>query len=549
MRGVFLKTSVAMLPILLLCSLITATGWTQSQTKVLDADVVIIGGGTAGMSAGVTALQKGAAKVVLLEKQPYIGGNSALAGGMLYSPTSTSMLGGNAATMPASSPSAAGGPAASSGGAPGVPQSAEPQKSSEELRDAAIKEALQFHHYDRINPKLLGVLIDKSRETTQWFSNLGIDANANAGEPGSYGKTIAIVAGKYASMGGQTLVNTAAKKILKNSSGRVSGVLAVTKDGKTVQIKSPTVILASGGFTGNLILLKKYFPNYSPDLIHTESSRTNMGEGIQLAADAGGALADYATLIKENGFSFKTGSALNNRISMNASLWVNKRGERFLDETLGHDNESANALVAQPGMAGYALYDEDQITAMGNSAGPGQAAAKSGEQVKSIKEKLEDEAKQSSTWVKISDNWEGIAAWIGADIKVLRASVEQYNHYCDLGSDPDFGKDKNSLVPLRKGPYYAVRFGSLMIDTVGPVIINERMEVLDKQGKSIPGFYAAGVITNGWQGHDYHLFGSALGLSSTGGRIAGENATKYAAEHKDDSLGAKSKAHTAGVSK
>lgn len=66
-----------------------------------------------------------------------------------------------------------------------------------------------------------------------------------------------------------------------------------------------------------------------------------------------------------------------------------------------------------------------------------------------------------------------------------------------------------------------------MIETVGPVKVNERMEVLDPQGNAIPGFYAGGAITSGWQSYDYHLSGSALGYSVNSGRIAGENAAKF----------------------
>jgi fumarate reductase flavoprotein subunit len=518
MKNAYRQVILAIVAVILPLGIFSTTGWAQAPATVIDADVVVIGGGTAGMSAAVTALQKGAHKVVVVEKQPYIGGNSALAGGMLYSPTRTSLPSMFAATMPESAQSQGGG------------QSAAPVKTDDELRDAAIKETLEFHHYEHVNARLIGVLIDKARETTKWFNDLGINADANAGAPGSFGKTLTMVAAKYAAMGGETMVNTTVKKILKDSTGKVSGVLATTKEGKAIQINAPAVVLATGGFTGNLALLKKYFPYYSPDTISSEASHTNMGEGIQLASDAGGALADYATLIKENGFSFKTGSALNNRMSMNASIWVNKHGQRFIDETVGHSDESTNALIDQPGMLGFALYDDDQITAMDN-AGPGQPAT-AGKSAMTTKEKLQAEAKQDSKWVKISDDWDGIAAWLGANPKTLKATIEEYNGYCEKGRDELFGKDKKSLVPLRKGPYYAVRFGPLMIDTIGPVIINEHMEVQNKQGESIPGFYAAGVITSGWQGRDYHLFGSALGLSSTGGRIAGENAANYAAANK-----------------
>jgi fumarate reductase flavoprotein subunit len=398
----------------------------------------------------------------------------------------------------------------------------------QEAANAAIKETIEFNHYELVDPKLVRVLINESVSTKKWFKDLGIDTDANSGAPGSFGKSLNPLGEKFKSMGGQIMMNTTAKKILRDPSGKVTGVLAADRDGKELSIKAGSVVLASGGFTGNAELLKKYFPYYSPDIISTEATPTNMGEGIKLAADAGADLADYATLVKENGFSFKTGSAINNRISMSASLWVNRRGERFMNETVGHDNESANALLGQPGSVGYAIFDDDQIVAMGTGGRMGGGSG-AGDQQASIKEKMQAEAAGSSTWLTIGNTWDEIAAWLGADPKVLKATVEEYNSFCDKGVDSALGKEKSALIALRKPPYYALRFGMLMIDTIGPVKINSRMEVLDKDGKAIPGFFAAGAVTSGWQGRDYHLFGSALGLSAAGGRIAGANAAGYAA--------------------
>lgn len=402
---------------------------------------------------------------------------------------------------------------------------------AEDPRDVALRETLEFHHYDLVDAKLLRALIDEAAITRTWFGNLGIDVDSHAGAPGSFGKySLRQLADKFTSLGGEIKVNTTVTKILKDANGKVTGVLTTDKDGKNIQIKTGSVVLASGGFTGNPVLLKKYFPYYSSDTISSEASPTNTGSGIQLASDAGAALADYATLIKENGFSFKSGSSISNRLAMQASVWINKRGERFIDETTGRNNESTNALVGQPGMKGYALFDDSQIVAMGTGAGPGNPAQTGGKTL-SLKEKMIAEAASSGVWLKISDSLDGIATWIGADPKVLKATIDEYNSFCEKGRDAALGKDKRSLRPLGKGPYYALRFGPLMIDTVGPVKINAHMEVLDKQGKPIPGFYAAGVITSGWQGRDYHLFGSALGLSAAGGRIAGANAAEHSLGH------------------
>jgi fumarate reductase flavoprotein subunit len=126
--------------------------------------------------------------------------------------------------------------------------------------------------------------------------------------------------------------------------------------------------------------------------------------------------------------------------------------------------------------------------------------------------------KAESGWVKITDNWDEIAAWIGCNADALKETVARYNSFCDKGYDEDFTKDKQNLVALRQPPYYAIQVRPLMIESIGPLVINERMEVLDKEDKPIPGFYAAGVITGGWESYDY---------GGTGGGIAGRNATRY----------------------
>jgi fumarate reductase flavoprotein subunit len=143
-----------------------------------------------------------------------------------------------------------------------------------------------------------------------------------------------------------------------------------------------------------------------------------------------------------------------------------------------------------------------------------------------LKEFYQSEDKKG-TYVKISDSWDDIARWIGADPNVLKATVEEYNSFCKKSHDDIFGKDPEFLNALLTPPFYAVRIGPLMIDTYGPVRINERMEVLDKKDNAIPGFYAGGAICGQIQGNDYHFFGGALGFAVSSGRIAGENAAKY----------------------
>jgi NADPH-dependent glutamate synthase beta subunit-like oxidoreductase len=143
-------------------------------------------------------------------------------------------------------------------------------------------------------------------------------------------------------------------------------------------------------------------------------------------------------------------------------------------------------------------------------------------------------AKVVAPFVRIADSWDEIAAWIGTDAKALKRTIDEYNLACERGHDPIFAKDRRHLVPLRTPPYYAIRCGVDYLDTIGGIKINERMEVLDKHGKVIPGLYAAGIDTGGWVGDTYCIktTGTTFAFAINSGRIAAENAVKDVLEGK-----------------
>ena len=131
--------------------------------------------------------------------------------------------------------------------------------------------------------------------------------------------------------------------------------------------------------------------------------------------------------------------------------------------------------------------------------------------------------------MKITDSLDEITKWIGADPKVLRATIDEYNNNCEQGWDPIFVKDKQYLKPLHTPPYCAIRWHVTFPTTTGGIRINEHMEVLDKWHNPIPGVYAAGVDTGGWETETYciSLTGHAYGYTAYSGRIAGENVAEY----------------------
>ena len=129
--------------------------------------------------------------------------------------------------------------------------------------------------------------------------------------------------------------------------------------------------------------------------------------------------------------------------------------------------------------------------------------------------------------VKIADSWDDIAEWIGAKPEVLKDTIHEYNVACKQGYDPDFLKDRRWLQTMNIPPYYALKATVGILHTCGGIKIDEHMQVIDKQGNPIPGLYAAGDETGGWEkvAPSFHI--SGVGIALPGGRIAAENAVKY----------------------
>jgi fumarate reductase flavoprotein subunit len=483
--------------------------------KEMKNDIVVIGGGTSGLAAALTAIENSATDVMVLEKRINYGGNSSMAGGFIFGAESRV------------------------------------QKEEKKIvdRDIVFQEALAFAHLDKINLRLIRTLITKSGETIDWLEKQGMQfellpnkehlfigkftayLRQNAGaDIMQFSLAMDILANKIKEGGGKFVLRTAAKKILRDNNGEISGVIATTRDGEDINIKCKVVILAPGGFTGNKELLNKYFgyDNFATAAVPLK------GDGIKMAEEAGAYLEDYATLCQHTihpcfiGLEPVKNQPHYNLLTGPYALWVNAKGERFYDTTITINIRGINNLfLRQPGKLAYVIVDDKLFqNPLNIGSGHGGNVSLSVQELLNIKKELQDNAKYGTN-VCVADNWDGIAEYIGVSPTTIKATIDEYNLCCDKGHDEIFDKDKKFLVPLRTPPYYAIKLQPGMVEAIGPVRINEHMEVLDKQENVIPGFYAAGAITSGWCGQDYHLGGSNLGFGTTGGRIAGENAVAY----------------------
>ncbi len=480
----------------------------KPATHELEADVVIIGGGAAGLPAAITARENGAKKVILIEKRINVGGNASRAEGLF-----------------------------------GAESRLQKKVLIDASCDAIYKRVMEWHHYSKVDPRILRAYLRKSGQTIDWLEDKGIIFHIGTGTRLRFDQlpTWHIPEGKCASivkvltkscqdLGVEILLRTSVKKILLGNRGEVKMVLAVSEEEKReFEVKAKSVVIATGGFGGNNEMLKKYFPYYNDTFFSASLPLT--GDGITLAAEAGAAIEDYACLLKETGYGVTRLTFCIMREPY--FVCVNQKGQRFLEEdALGyHPMECGNVTIRQPGMIFYALFDNkmaQNIEEKGLLLGrPGVIRGASGEPLTGLRAELKTKAYRD--WVKIAASWEEIARWIKAEPAVLKATIEEYNSFCEKGYDETFAKDRRYLIPLRHPPYYAAKIQAMMTDTIGPVRINERMEVLNKQNDPIPGLYAAGVLASGWQSEEYcsEICGSAMGFSVNSGRIAGENATKF----------------------
>lgn len=479
-------------------------------------NMVVIGAGGAGLAAAVSAMQSGVEKILVLEKSPFVGGNSRMAGGHLVV-TKTDDKPGTVGTA-----------------------------------EETFREVIRFHHYERVESKLLRKFLDNTRGTVDWLEALGFPYTENGSGMkdgkypfGNFKKVTSYMARLLRENGNEVLLNTPATGILRDSDGKISGVTAQAADGTELHWDTKTVVISTGGFTGNSQLLHQYFPDDYDDNYYTDALPQD-GDGIALARNAGAALTNYCTTVKENAYSCNSRLDAPNRAAhQGCSLWINARGERFHDESDTFSNESTNSLVRQPGKIGYALYDENVLSTMESMLadhvkkhGPidrmqAMDFSELGSNVINIfdadrlRSMLENEYQRQEGWVFKADTLEELASILHIKPEALKQTLAEYNEDCEKGHDRLFGKPAQALIPLNKGPYYALKFRPILIDTIGPIVINDRMEVLDPNHEPIPGLYAAGVVTSGSQGRDYILHGAALGFSLFSGRFAGTYIAEY----------------------
>ena len=447
------------------------------EEQTLEADVVVIGAGGAGMTAAITAHEAGK-EVILLEKMPYAGGNTTKStGGMNAAETSVQA-------------------------------------------ELGIEDSVQTFIDDTMTGgknvndlALVTTMAENSAEAIDWLASIGAPLPEVSFSGGATNKRIhrpegGAAVGPYlvekllAKIGEDEislLYNTEATELIVED-GAVTGVKA-TGDGIRYTITAKAVVLATGGFGANLEMCAEYNPDLAGFV--TTNSPCATGDGIKMAEAAGAATVDMEQIQIHPTVYQATSLMVTESVRGGGAILVNASGERFIDEMETRDVVSA-AEIAQEGGYAYLVFDQaqrDNLSAIDSYVSNGLTVQ--------------------------ADTIEDLATQMGVDAANLQATVEAWNKAVAEQNDEAFGRTTGMDVDISVAPFYAIQIAPGIHHTMGGVKIDTTASVIGVDGEPIPGLFAAGEVTGGVHGAN-RIGGNAVADIIVFGRIAGQSAADYA---------------------
>lgn len=463
-----------------------------------ETDVVVVGFGAAGTCAAIEACEAGAG-VMVLEVAAAPGGSASLSGGEVY-------VGGNGGTDVQREHGfddatedfqrylmMAGGPAAD---AERVTVYAENGVAHFNwLRDQGVPFKGTYLPGKWIEP-----LTD---DTLLWSGNEKAWPENTQAKPAPRGHTAQCVgwggggrimmealSSRAEKLGADIHYNSRALSLVVDENHHVVGMV-FREDGEIRFLRARRgVILCAGGFISNADMVKRFVPAALACELHTSAGNDD-GSGIRMGISVGAATLNMQEFFATLPF-FPPESLVK-------GIFVNERGQRFINEDCYHGRVAQNVL-RQPNGRAWLLVDNDIF----------------GRPV--IQEDMQIAA--------VGESWEEVEQELGLPTGALVHTVEEFNRLAREGSDPYFHKTAEWLRPLTEPPFAALSYcrGDFngFAFTLGGLATRPSGEVLDAEGRPIAGLYAAGRTACGlprW-GEGYSS-GLSLGDSTFFGRQAG----------------------------
>lgn len=470
-----------------------------SGERTIDADVVIVGGGGAGLAAAVSAHEAGAKKVVVLEKLGYLGGSTNVSEGALN------------AVDPA-------------------------RQGKQGIEDSTAKfyeQTLKGGH-DKGDPELVKYLTENSLSSVEWLEAHGVKFKDEIGTAtgalwqrshypatpsgNTYIRALEAVIDK--TNGAIEVITDAEVNDLIKAEGRIAGVKA-KHFGEKLTVSSDAVVITTGGFGANVKLRQEVNTGVWKHVVldnkigTTNINKAAQGQGMDLAKKYGAQLIGLDDIQLHPCGTPGTGLMENIRTSGRNRIFVNVDGDRFVNEGAARD-VLANAIIKQPKGTYWIVVNKVRYPAR--------------DWVDANGATIRDMVALGS--VVEADSLDDLAKKTGMDAGKLKASIDGYNKIVKDGAKDPLGFVANNKADttLTEGPWYACQKVVTVHHTMGGIKINTKAEVIGTDGKVIPGLYAAGEVTGGIHGSN-RLGGNAIADVMLFGRTAGAEAAAFAKSH------------------
>jgi fumarate reductase flavoprotein subunit len=445
-------------------------------------DIIVVGAGGAGLSAAVAAAETaGSLKIIVLEKQHIIGGNT------------------NSST----------------GGINAVETDIQKGLGIEDSKQLFYDDIMKGGKYENI-PSLVENLVEHAPVTISWLTGLGADLSDVGLMGGSSVKRT------HRPKGG-TAIGPHLMKVLNNATtnknieirtsnkvtgllsavdGSVTGVKVQNANGSTYSLTAKAVIIATGGFGANLEMVTNLQPSLKGFATLNHSGAT--GDAFGWMTAIGGATVQMANIQIHPTAEATNHILITEAVRGNGAILVNHEGKRFCNEMDTRDVVSAAILKQTKGKV-FLIFDQGVRKSLAS---------------------IETYANQHL--LKEGATVAELAKVIGIPAADLETTLNSYNAQQKAGIDETFGRSAAQMTAaLETAPYYAVCVTPAIHHTMGGLSVNTDTQVLRADGTPIPVLYAAGEVTGGLHGAN-RLGGNGVADIVVNGRLAGIAAAQKA---------------------
>ena len=412
----------------------------MAEREVLDCDLIVIGGGMAGMTAAARAAEAGA-RVVVVEKAPQIGGSAVLSGGYVWTATSQA----------------------------------------------------EIDRHDDGDTALHRVVIEEYPHVMDWLRQ-----RMEAGPPvrALYGRGQQVDMWSYMRFctrvvegaGGFVVPGTEVAQILMDN-GAVAGAITTHPDGET-ELRAPRILLATGGFQADPDLRAQHI-HPAARTMRLRSNPHSTGGGMRLGLAAGGAVAGpnsgYYGHLLARGCPMRGDSDFVRYTQYHSihGVLLNRLGQRFCDESFD-DHASSQMTLRQPGAVALLVWDDEVQRTHG--VVPVVAGAEASDRHR--------DAIQAGCPGGVFDTLEAVGAFAGSlgyDGAACVASLTAYNDLMRRAPDQARPPRETNARPLDRGPWYVLEVDSAITFTYCGLSTDDQARALDPFGAPIPGLFVAGA--------------------------------------------------------